>query len=374
MDVASRLFGAAVKILLTHERFLPDFGGGGEYIVFETARQLLRRGVDVRVLTAGDPRITAYEGVPTVRLPMHRYRLNAAVASIAAAARDVDLIHTSSYHAAWPSLVAGRWLGKPVVCQMLGLFHGGWKEMRGPVAGRAFMAWERFLVTRRFARTFFLSEYSRELGIALGANAATSVANSPGIALDEYDAGRTKEDVVLFVGKIEQRKGVHDLLAVARRLPNIRFRVVGWGPAAESVRSNAPPNVECAGFKEGQELRNEFARARIFFFPSRAETFGLVLAEAMASGCAIVSTVPLAFEGACVRAGDLDAMVEAIRRLWSDPSSVAQMGRTNAALARRYTWDRYTTQLLVACDEVLRERASRRVALRARSLFSHRGE
>src|SRR5580693_4467204 len=59
-----------MKVLLTHHYFPPDFAGGGEYVVLETARGLLQRGVDVRVLTTGDPRITEYEGIPTVRLPI----------------------------------------------------------------------------------------------------------------------------------------------------------------------------------------------------------------------------------------------------------------------------------------------------------------
>ena len=71
-----------MNVLLTHERFLPDFGGGGERIVYETARHLMRRGVQVRVVTTGDPRVTADGGVPNVRLPVSRYRFNLALRTI----------------------------------------------------------------------------------------------------------------------------------------------------------------------------------------------------------------------------------------------------------------------------------------------------
>src|ERR1700733_3722682 len=76
-----------MNVLLTHERFLPDFGGGGEYIVFRTATGLLARGVNVRVLTTGDPALRCYQGVPTERLPISRYAFNLQVGPIAAQAR-----------------------------------------------------------------------------------------------------------------------------------------------------------------------------------------------------------------------------------------------------------------------------------------------
>ena len=106
-----------MKILLTHERFAPDFAGGGEYVVLETARHLQRRGHDVQVLTMGDSSITEYEGIPTQRLAGHRYSMNLCSKAIADAAREADLIQTFNYHASYPSLRAARRLGKPIVCQ-----------------------------------------------------------------------------------------------------------------------------------------------------------------------------------------------------------------------------------------------------------------
>ena len=97
-----------MNVLLTHERFLPDFGGGGEYIVFRTATGLQARGVDVRVLTTGDPALRSYQGVPTERLPISRYAFNLQVGAIAARARTHELIHTFTYHACLPSLLAAE--------------------------------------------------------------------------------------------------------------------------------------------------------------------------------------------------------------------------------------------------------------------------
>lgn len=340
-------------VLLTHERFLPDWGGGGEYIVFETARCLQRQGIEVRVLTVGDEALTQYEGVPTRRLPISRYRMNLAVRAIARAAQGADLIQTFNYHACLPSLLAGRCTRKPVVCTMLGLFQEAWIEMRGRLSGRLFMAWERALLRCRFSRTIFLSQHSLSLGIALGARPERSLVNNPGIDLGGFQPG-PKDNSILFAGKLEVRKGVWDVIAVARLMPHLRFRIAGWGPEEAALRAAAPPNVAILGLVQGEALHALFSRASIFLFPSRSETFGLAVAEAMAAGCVVISSVPLDFEGIRIQAGDVPGMRTAIARVLSDPAA-AEMGRNNSSQASCYTWEHYTAVLLETYREVLSE-------------------
>ncbi|MEK7754166.1 MAG: glycosyltransferase, partial [Acidobacteriota bacterium] len=214
-------------MLLTHERFLPDFAGGGEYLVAGTAKHLLSAGVAVRVLTTGDPKLLAYEGVPTVRLPAHRYRFNLAVRRIEELARDADLIQTFNYHACLPSFLAARRLGKPIVCLALAVFGRTWLEMKGQLVGRAAALWERYVLTRPYDRLIFLSEHNRQLGMDFGVAAARSVVIDPAVDVHEYGPAPEKEDVVLFSAKLEARKGVPELLDVARALPDVRFQVLG---------------------------------------------------------------------------------------------------------------------------------------------------
>lgn len=321
-------------------------------MVQETARELARRGVEVTVLTTGRQPDCDEDGIRLLRLPIHPYRLNLHVAEVTRAAANVDLIQTFTYHACLPSFLAARRVGKPVVCTVLGFFGDAWADLKGPLIGALYKRWERMLLRLPFDRTIFLSEFSREAGLAIGLESKRSAVIPPGISLERYAPAAKKDDYALFVGKLEARKGIHEVIAVARALPQISFKVMGWGPDESLVRSTGLSNLAFVPFEKGATLYDCFARAKMFVFPSRAETFGLVIAEAMASGCAIVSTVPLEYEGAYVEAGDVGQLVAAVRDIWSKPTRMREMGERNVVLAQRYSWARHCRALTEIYDEI----------------------
>ena len=65
-----------MKILLVHELFMPDQVGGGEVLVYELAKGLIKKGHEVKVFTTGKPEIKQYENIPTVRININRYLFN----------------------------------------------------------------------------------------------------------------------------------------------------------------------------------------------------------------------------------------------------------------------------------------------------------
>lgn len=343
-----------LKILLVHERFPPDYGGGGEYVVLQIARHLVAAGHAVKVLTTGDPAHDTYEGVPLQRLPISRYRFNLASDRVAAAAADVDIVHCFTYHAAYPSWRAARRLGKPVVLGVLALFGQAWVGMRGPVAGRAFRGFERFLMGLPFDRRFFLSPGSLELAQAFGVRHPGDRVIYPGISLEDYGPAAHKDGVV-FSGKFESRKGIGVVQQLARELPHIPFLAIGWGPEFERIATGSPPNMQVEHFSSRQRLAQALGAGRIFLFPSQAETFGLVVAEAMASGCAIVAGGPLEFEGIRVDAGDVASIKAAVQRLWGDEQLCEQQGARNRQLAQSYSWRRHMAKLVAVYGDVMRE-------------------
>lgn len=105
--------------------------------------------------------------------------------------------------------------------------------------------------------------------------------------------GVGKDDLVLLcVGRIAAEKNMELALTVYRRLVamdnTVRLVLVGDGPELEHIRSRYP-DVICCGIQRGQALSEHFASGDIFLFPSKTDTFGNVLTEAMASGLAVVS-------------------------------------------------------------------------------------
>ena len=75
-----------------------------------------------------------------------------------------------------------------------------------------------------------------------------------------------KEDYVLFFGRVAEEKGIEQLVSAAKSLPNVRFKVAGNGP--EVYRLKNIPNIECVGFKTGEELYRLISRAEFVLYPS----------------------------------------------------------------------------------------------------------
>jgi len=333
-----------MRILIVHECFPPDYRGGGEYVVLRVAQHLLARGHEVRVLTTGDPAVTSWEGVPTQRLAMPRPRLALARAQVEAAARWSDVVYACTYFALWPSWRAARRLGKPVVFSILALFDDAWLDMKGPLRGRAYRAVERWWLRLPAAARIFLSPPSMAAAARLGLAQAGDVVVAPGIELQHFQPAAHKEGVA-FAGKLDVRKGVDLVMQAARRFPHVPFTMVGWGERYEDLRQRAPPNLSVLPFEGHAQLGAVLGHSRIFLFPTLAETFGLAVVEAMAAGCAVVSSAPVQFEGERVDPTDAEGVFQALQRLLEDEERCRACGKANHHAAQAFDWQRHAAAL-----------------------------
>lgn len=162
---------------------------------------------------------------------------------------------------------------------------------------------------RIFPNTIDVDDYRRQAEVAR--TQSTQVRRRLGLP----------ESYVVFAGRLAETKGVPELVAAHGRLgANAPELVVaGTGPLAPLLRGR--PRIHELGFRPRAELIELFALADACVVPSRAETWGVVVNEALACGCPVIATdavgatvdlVRDGVDGRIVPAGDVGALAEAL--------------------------------------------------------------
>ncbi|SRR5579883_16698 len=96
--------------------------------------------------------------------------------------------------------------------------------------------------------------------------------------------------LLLYVGRLSAEKEIENIKPILEAIPDARLALVGDGPHRQTLEKHfAGTNTHFVGYLRGKELASAFASADAFIFPSRTETLGLVLLEAMAAGCPVVA-------------------------------------------------------------------------------------
>ena len=181
---------------------------------------------------------------------------------------------------------------------------------------------------------------------------------------------------VLFVGRLEKRKGLKYLLramaGVWAHFPQARLIVVGSGPLLEDYRklveSHRVENVIFTGFVSSEDLPMYYQSCDVFCAPSTGqESFGIVLLEAMASGKPLVASdipgyrfvVNHGVEGFLVPPKDEQALALSLVRLLADAQLRTKMGQAGMQRAEQFSWDKVAGRVLdfYGRTEILRSMA-----------------
>src|SRR5207302_1269525 len=160
--------------------------------------------------------------------------------------------------------------------------------------------------------------------------------------------------IVLFLSRIDEKKGLDLLLAAFQRIrasrPEALLVIAGEGPATlvlqlktDAARLGIAADVLWTGFVEGAAKDALLADADLFVLPSYSENFGIAVAEAMAAGLPVVVSDQVAVHTDVTRAGagvvvacDVSALAGAVEQLLSDPPTRTEMGRNGRAFVSEH--------------------------------------
>ncbi|HUG40851.1 MAG TPA: glycosyltransferase family 4 protein [Longimicrobiales bacterium] len=367
-------------VVVVHNRYRES---GGEDTVFEQETALLRaRGHRVVALSESNDSIGSMSVV----------RLTGALLWNRAAARRVSEAVTSSgaglvhFHNTFPlvspaAYYAARRAGAAVVqtlhnyrlicpgtmlmrdgkpCEACvgaplawrGALHGCYRNSRLQSAGAAAMVGAHRLAgtwTREVDAYIALTPFARDRFVD-GGLPPERVHVRPNFLPHDPGIGEHDGDYALFVGRLDEQKGVRTLMDAWRRLDGgIPLRVIGEGDLGRD-RFGEIPGVEWAGRVDRPAVLAAMKRARALVLPSVSyENFPMTVVEAFATGLPVIASriggIPQIVEhevtGLTFDVGSPEALAAAVERGWRDPESLRRMGgAARAAYETSYTAER----------------------------------
>jgi phosphatidylinositol alpha-mannosyltransferase len=191
-----------------------------------------------------------------------------------------------------------------------------------------------------------------------------------------YDPGNRNGNVV-FIGRVERRKGLEVLLAAwprVRARTGTHLRVVGADPLQARWHARryglSLEGVDLLGGISEEALTQELSQASLLAAPSLfGESFGMVLTRAFASATPVVaSDIPGYADvagpdtGMLVPPGDVDALAAALLELLEDEPRRRRLGEGARQTAERYSWTRIASRLVSIYEDLVQGRSVTRAA------------
>lgn len=262
---------------------------------------------------------------------------------------DFDLLHL--HEPAIPSLsLLACWAGEGA---MVGTFHAAAKYQKAIVAIGPILE----PVIEKLSARIAVSESAR---LTLTAHLETDAIVIPnGIYADNYRDGSSRSEwtgnTIGFLGRFEEdRKGLPVLLdalpIISRFIPDIRVLIAGPGDSEEVLEKVDPQlrnRVEFLGKISESDKTDFLASVSLYIAPNTGgESFGIILAEAMAGGAAVVASDIPAFAdvlgngefGALFESENSESLAKVIIDLLRDDAKRKELAAAGAVHAQRFDW------------------------------------
>lgn len=360
-----------MRIALFTETFLPKVDGIVTRLRY-TVEQLQRLGDQVLVISP-DGGLTEYKGAqihgvsgfplplyPELKLALPRPSIGYAVERF-----KPDLIHVVN-----PAVLglAGLFYSKTLNLPLLASYHTHLPEYLqhyglGMLEG---LMWELLKAGHNQARVNLctstamqqaLTEHGIER-VSVWQRGVDTETFQPYLASREMRShlsqGHPESPLLLYVGRLSPEKEIDRIKPVLESIPGARLALVGDGPHRQVLEQYfAGTPTHFVGYLQGRELATAFASSDAFVFPSRTETLGLVLLEAMAAGCPVVAArsggipdiVQDGVNGYLFDPLDENGAIAATQRLLANAEERETMRRNARREAERWSWEAATRQL-----------------------------
>jgi glycosyltransferase involved in cell wall biosynthesis len=180
--------------------------------------------------------------------------------------------------------------------------------------------------------------------------------------------GHSDAPLLLYVGRLSAEKEIEQIKPILEAIADARLALVGNGPHRQALEEHFKgTKTHFVGYLQGLELASAFASADAFIFPSRTETLGLVLLEAMAAGCPVVAAnsggipdiVTDGVNGYLFDPNDPHGAITATQRLLAVKDERETLRQNARFEAEKWGWAAATRQLqqyycsVVASDQLL---------------------
>ena len=381
------------RVLIVSWEYPPVVEGGLARHVRKLSEALVRQGVEVHVLTRGEPEREVRAGVHVHRVPEPAWPrdLDRFLAWVQAMnddmlrvgfelldELDVDLVHGHDWLVARAGSALADRAGVPFLTTIHATEHGrhqGWVDKPPQSTIHATERW----MARRADAIVCCSHYMRghiadvfgvdEAGVTVIPNGIDPGDLQPVGDLDALRARYASPDelLLLLVGRLVYEKGFQFALdalpAVIRRVPNLRFLVAGSGTHEQELKRQARElrlmeHGTFVGWIDDALLHSLYRIADLTVVPSLYEPFGLVALEAMASGCPCI----VANTGGLAEVAPTDDV--ALRFRSRDPRSLGRM------MVRVLTDDALRDRLVAQASEHVLRFDWNDVATQTRELYA----
>lgn len=308
-----------MKILHVVPSFHPAYVYGGPIgSAYELCRNLAKLGGEVRVLTTDanglnavlevdkDEEVLFDEGF-SVRYCRRRLRHSVSptllrlLPSRVAWADVVHLYYVYSFPT-FPTLLHCRWLNKPLVWSPLGAWQRwGGSSRRGPKEIWDFL-WYRGMDLSRLTFQVTSERERHDTLTRFPKLRARVIPNGVEIPVDLHRSERNGELRLLFIGRLDPIKGIEALLQACSRLSAEselpwRLTIAGWGAPAYVAQLQEQigvlglgQRVHMVGGVLGETKRKLLENSDVALVPSHIESFGIVVAEALAHGIPVIAS------------------------------------------------------------------------------------